>query len=365
MLLRPSILLLPVVLAACSGEEPAVDANAAVTATPATPAAPAPAPAAGRQTPAPQDWSGFGNGAVSVVRRGDGFVPALFLCNATNQPTSIALTVPAHGDATLVRFDDVGRGIETRAVSVGGPDPGAGQIYYPLSADGREVGYIHAANSQMLDGATTPTVTSLGIDGADLRCRWQPQTRFLGLTARRAVLVTGPEDGPLVYRSFDFAERADQDPVDNGRTTRATLTVTGGERRGDTLVFRNGATEYRIRASGDPAAGAAAIEVFRAGARVQSEPVLAYTLGATAASPPPRVSTRFGCEDGSSVAVLFDNVADRAELSFAGGRIAVLAGQRPASGMWYAGAGYALRGKGDTVTITTPDGARRLCTADR
>ena len=359
---RLALLALPLALAACERGEPSATPAAATNAvSEAVDVSPQPAQP---QSVTAQDWSGFGNGALSVVRRGDRVVPALFLCNGVNRPTSIALTVPADGAATLVRFDDVGRGIETRPVTVGAPDPGAGQVYYPLTVDGRDVGYIHAANSGMLDGATTPTVTSLRVDGIDLRCRWQPETRFLGITARRAVLVTGRADGPLVYRSFDFAKRAEQDPVDDGRTSRATLTVTGGERRGGTLFFRNGATVYRIRADGDPASGPGALEVFRVGQRLQSEPLLAYTLGATPGSPPPRVSAVFACEDGSSVSVLFDNVADRAELSFADGRTATLAGQRPASGMWYAGGGYELRGKGDDVTITTADGARR-CRARR
>lgn len=61
--------------------------------------------------------------------------------------------------------------------------------------------------------------------------------------------------------------------------------------------------------------------------------------------------------------VSFDNEADTATLALLDGAPAVLAGQRPASGIWYAGDGWELRGKGDEATLTRPGEPPVSCTA--
>ena len=66
------------------------------------------------------------------------------------------------------------------------------------------------------------------------------------------------------------------------------------------------------------------------------------------------VNARYRCVDGSRINVRFNNGADTATVQSGGKVIAVLKGQRPASGIWYAAPGYELRGKGKDATFTQP-----------
>jgi membrane-bound inhibitor of C-type lysozyme len=77
------------------------------------------------------------------------------------------------------------------------------------------------------------------------------------------------------------------------------------------------------------------------------------TPGASSAAPD-IVTARYRCVDGSRINVRFDNGADTATLRSGGKIVAVLKGQRPASGIWYAARGYELRGKGQDATFTQP-----------
>lgn len=359
-MIRGAAPLLVLALAAC-GETLADNSAGAAASLDGTPAAappPAPeVPASVPEAPAQRttDWSGLVNGSASFVAVGGRLRPALFLCDATDAPVALALTMPdAEGRATLVTFGKASGAGRTREVMVGSADPGAGQIHYPLSADGRDIGNVHAVNAGVLDGATVPTVSGVTVDGARVRCRWQPETRVIGLTSRRTVLVTGPADGPFAYRSFDFARRADQVVTDEGRTTRATLTVTRGTGTDGGWSFSNGATRYGVRASRDSVA-AAGVEVVRDGQRLLGERFLAFTVaGAAAASD--RIYATYLCQDGSRFRVLFDNASNTAELRLAGGLTAMLAAQPTGSGIHYAGGDYDLRGKGPEATITGPDG---------
>jgi membrane-bound inhibitor of C-type lysozyme len=74
-----------------------------------------------------------------------------------------------------------------------------------------------------------------------------------------------------------------------------------------------------------------------------------------ASNPQAEIETaRYRCVDGSRINVRFDNGADTATVRSGGKVLAVLKGQRPASGIWYAARGYELRGKGQDATFTQP-----------
>lgn len=92
--------------------------------------------------------------------------------------------------------------------------------------------------------------------------------------------------------------------------------------------------------------------------RIELEPV-----AGEAVEVPDAVTARYRCRDGSTLAVAFDNRADTATLRQGGRLLGVLQGQRPASGIWYAGDGMTLRGKGDRATFTPRDGPPTECTA--
>ena len=80
---------------------------------------------------------------------------------------------------------------------------------------------------------------------------------------------------------------------------------------------------------------------------------------------PPVVGARYRCMDGSKFAVRFDNRADTAQISRDGKPLATLAGQKPASGIWYRKGPYELRGKGDAATLTAPGRPPIACTVIR
>ncbi len=83
------------------------------------------------------------------------------------------------------------------------------------------------------------------------------------------------------------------------------------------------------------------------------------------AASPPVAAARYRCMDGSRIAVRFDNVRDTASIVRDGKPLAVLDGQKPASGIWYRKGPYELRGKGDAATLTTPGQPPIACTVIR
>jgi membrane-bound inhibitor of C-type lysozyme len=78
---------------------------------------------------------------------------------------------------------------------------------------------------------------------------------------------------------------------------------------------------------------------------------------------PATASADYRCSDGYAFHVAFDNRADTGTVSVGGRQLAVLDAQRAASGIWYSGGGYNLRGKGDTAEFTRPGKPAVQCTA--
>jgi membrane-bound inhibitor of C-type lysozyme len=81
------------------------------------------------------------------------------------------------------------------------------------------------------------------------------------------------------------------------------------------------------------------------------------------AAMPSEATANYSCEDGPDFTARFDNDADTATIALTGEEAVVLAGQRPASGIWYAADGWELRGKGDEAMLTRPGEAPVDCTA--
>lgn len=73
----------------------------------------------------------------------------------------------------------------------------------------------------------------------------------------------------------------------------------------------------------------------------------------TAASPPPAKSARYRCVSGFRFTAMFDTVHGAMTLMADGRGPVVLADQHPASGIWYRGGGYQLRGTGPVATLTS------------
>ena len=84
---------------------------------------------------------------------------------------------------------------------------------------------------------------------------------------------------------------------------------------------------------------------------------------AAATDLPQRVTARYRCEDGTLLIATFDNRADTVTLRERGRTLGVLESQRPGSGIWYAGSGMTLRGKGRDASLEAKGHAPRHCVA--
>ena len=227
-----------------------------------------------------------GPGSVSMLHGEAGWTPAVFVCDSIDRDRVLVLSPPdANRVATLTSLSKPGLVRYQTRVRVGAGDPGAGQIHYPLSTEaGREVGNVHAINPGMVEpAATTPTVTSVTYGRDTTGCRFAPQTRVLGATAKRSVQVTRSDRDGFVYRSYNHdTDLPVIDAPGAGRDTRASLTITGGrliEERGGRRVyqFANGGYVYRVLASIDVAKGGGGVQVWQGGRMVLSEAFVAYT----------------------------------------------------------------------------------------
>ena len=118
------------------------------------------------------------------------------------------------------------------------------------------------------------------LDGQSASCRLEPQIRFLGATARRTIMVTGPAAGPFRYQSFDFAGTVVPLPSGAGGRTRPTLSLTGGHATpiGGGRRFEFAKDSYRYRIDVKPTG--ASLVVTRNGRLLLTNPLAAYTIGA-------------------------------------------------------------------------------------
>ncbi len=85
-------------------------------------------------------------------------------------------------------------------------------------------------------------------------------------------------------------------------------------------------------------------------------------LAGCASGPDERiVGARFDCEGGRRLDVRFNTTRQVALVRVPKGKPVELASEHPASGMWYAGGGYELRGAGDTLNYTAPGAPKTKC----
>lgn len=237
------------------------------------PGAPAPAPPSTPTDPGPGTFIRQDGGAPR---------PAWFLCDATNAPWVLVVERDATADqARLTWVNKAGGPARSEELGLGRADPGAGQVYYALSRDGREVGAVHAINPGMLaepERAWVAPFTSVRIDSLDLQCRWLPGMRVLGVDERRSVLVTQDATGQLTYESFDFQRPTPPvDVVGAGSTNTPSQRVSSGTEEktagATTFTFRNGEYSDVVHVSAD-----ASLEVQHQGQSVQRTGLRAWTL---------------------------------------------------------------------------------------
>lgn len=212
------------------------------------------------------------------------------ICDGVDAPQVIVLGQPdARGRSEVAVYSKREPGAyRYQAYLIGPGDPGAGQVYYPLtprSGQAEAPGNVHAVNPGMLAEprrAFTPTVGSVTLsDAGALSCRWLPGLRVLGFSARRSFTVTQDAQGRLTYQSYDFAAAAGTRPVPLGgfgQTTAASVTASGGRatRSGGTETFSfpgTGGYTYTVQVNDR---GQGSLSVSQAGKVIQTERLNGY-----------------------------------------------------------------------------------------
>ena len=258
--MRHLLFLAALMLAACGN--PTRSAPAATTQTPATPAATAQAVAHQSQI-----W---------------------FFCDGIDAPVIYLFAdTPDDGQVRFIEYDKRnGATVRSLDLGIGEGEGAAGSIYTPLTNSGHDFGHVrqvNAANFETPAAAYTTPYTSVHIENRDVECRWLPRTRVAAFTGRRSFVIHEDADGDLIYTTYDFANAATEalDQSDNGRTTRFSVEVRGGQENvrpdGSDYTFpgRDGFS-YHISLKID---GSGLLQVLRNGAQIQSEPLTAYLVG--------------------------------------------------------------------------------------
>ncbi len=215
--------------------------------------------------------------------------PGWFLCDSIDAPFNAVMGWPdARGLSRLSVYSKAVAGVYSyRTYRVGRADPGAGQINYALStsgavpAKGAAPYHVGAFNAQGTPGAITPGVVTLGSAEASGQCRWVVNTRLMGFSSRRSVLVTETQ-GQLTYQTFDNSALVRViNPDGVQRSTVPSLSIVGGSRSmtitQEVFTFQNAGYTYTVRVARQGQPAGASVSVSRGGKVVQQETLTGYT----------------------------------------------------------------------------------------
>jgi hypothetical protein len=212
------------------------------------------------------------------------YPPAWTLCDGVDRPQAIVAGLPdADHNLAVFTLDKRTGAHASRTLKLGEPDPGAGNIYWPLNETaGAEAGYLRAINPGVLDdpkAAATATFTSVKLGEEITACRWAANTRVQAIGQRRSYLVTS-EAGQLVYRTFNYADAVQPIQGPAGMISKPSLEIRGGQETrtatGVLFAFENQGYRYTVEIdTGEEHRGA--VMAVKAGHQVSAEPFEAYT----------------------------------------------------------------------------------------
>ena len=200
-------------------------------------------------------------------------IPLFALCDALESPNIVAVTLPdAARKVQVYTYAKKATGeYSFLNYALGVADPGAGNIYYPLTPrDGKPVAKdaayaLRQVNSGVLEDpalALTPTWTSVKTRDVTSSCRFETNTRLMGFSNKRSYLVTETPQGELRYQTFDFSSAATAQKVEGvsiNRSSTPSLTLEGGSKQvtPNEQIFRfvNKGYTYTVRVArlGQPA----------------------------------------------------------------------------------------------------------------
>ena len=219
-----------------------------------------------------------------------GSTPGWFLCDSIDAPFNAVMGWPDARDLSrLSVYSKASAGqYRFRTYRVGRADPGAGQINYALStsgafpAPGSAPFFVGAFNAVGTPGAITPGILTLSSAEASGQCRWVVDTRLLGFSSRRSVLVTETPGGLLTYQTFDnSAPVRVTNPDGVQRSSVPTLRIVGGSRSvtgtQEVFTFQNAGYTYTVQVARQGRPAGASVSVSRGGKLVQTETLTGYT----------------------------------------------------------------------------------------
>lgn len=188
----------------------------------------------------------------------------------------LALSGGGAGSGTLTQWAGSAGRLTARSrtpVTVGADDPGAGQLYTPLTFAGRAAPtpgfFVHSSNVENVqDPAYRMThVNEFRVPAGSFNCRYVPQAAVVAATARHSVTVW-ESGGQVTYASRN------RDGTPGVQLTGGTH-VTGRER--DEYRWNRGGYRY-VLVVGTARAPGGELRVERAGRVLSREPLLAYTV---------------------------------------------------------------------------------------
>lgn len=216
--------------------------------------------------------------------------PVWFICDGIDAPTAFVFAdAPDDRRTRVLQLDKTnGQIVFDGEVALGDQEGAAGSIYTQLLIDGAEAGSVRQINPGMLEtpgSAYTAPFTSVSFRGLNVSCRWMPRTRALGLTDRRSFVIYEDQSGDLIYTTYDFSAAAQQTPIDlaqNGRSTPFSAEVREGEENlgADGVSFTFNARDNIRYVAVLGRDGQGRLDVQSSGETVQSEPLIAFQLGA-------------------------------------------------------------------------------------
>lgn len=223
-------------------------------------------------------------------------IPLFALCDALESPNVVAVTLPdASRKVQIFTYTKKATGTgeySFLSYALGVADPGAGNIYYPLTPrDGqpipRDAAYaLRQVSTGVLEDpslALTPAWTSVRTREVSSSCRFETNTRLMGFSSKRSYLVTETPQGELRYQTFDFSSVASAQKVEGvgvNRSSTPSLTLEGGSKqvtpKEQIFRFENKGYTYTVSAArlGQPAG--ARVTVTRNGKVLVNEVLTGY-----------------------------------------------------------------------------------------
>ncbi|CAM3347142.1 Secreted protein [Deinococcus saxicola] len=186
----------------------------------------------------------------------------------------LAVTSPAgsRGDVKLAQW--VGGKTSIQDWQMGRPDPGAGQVYTPLTPAGQTPGkppqyFIRSSNIEnTIDPAYHMTrINEYVVPAGRFQCRYVPQATVLAATARHTVIVW-ESGGKVTYASRN------RDGAPGIQLAGGTHTRTLGRER---YVWDNAGYQYVLEV-GQLAHPGGSLTVLKGGKTLSREELLAYSI---------------------------------------------------------------------------------------